>query len=245
MTTTRTDTINGTGKGGALIVASLIPALFCYLAFAVWLPSDVGRHRDYGAAEQCPDRAATQRAEDCLRTVTFTVKDTEIDSRGKRVSYTAILYAAPFWNHEVAFGDPGPVLERLRPGERITGTVWRGDIMTITKGDARQNTADAPRDEAQMTAAIGTFAGLLAAVALGFGAVRLTRPRDPEPFTWRPYGKWLLITLGVLCAGAGFLSLWLGLPWWLVPTVVIPVMSYVAWQLYRHCLQRLSVAPAP
>ncbi len=230
--------------GASLITASLISALACYAVFAVWLPYDAERYREYMAAEQCPDRAATQRAEDCLRTVSFTVTDTELDGgRGSR--YRATLYAAPFWNHVVPFGDPGPVLEQLRPGERITGTVWRGAIMTIAKGDSRQNTSDAPRDEAQMTAAIGTFAGLLSVLALGFGAVRLARPRDHEPFTWYPYGKWLLITMGIVCTAAGFLTLWPGWPWWLVPTVVVPAMAYVAWQLYRHFRQRLSAVPAP
>lgn len=60
---------------------------------------------------------------------------------------------------------------------RRTGTVWRGLVVEIAKGDLRQDSADAPRDEPQTIAAAGTFAGLLAAVALMFGGVRLVRPR--------------------------------------------------------------------
>ncbi|WP_051877372.1 hypothetical protein [Streptomyces natalensis] len=84
-----------------------------------------------------------------------------------------------------------------------------------------------------MTAAIGTFAGLLAAFALMFGVMRLVRPRDPGLFTWRPYGKWLLIVAGAACAAVGLIAVWTGLPWPVVPAVCGAVVAGTAWFLHR------------
>ncbi|MFF7897318.1 hypothetical protein ACIP4X_20730 [Streptomyces sp. NPDC088817] len=62
-----------------------------------------------------------------------------------------------------------------------------------------------------MVGAVGTLAGLLAALALIFGAVHLVRPRDREFFTWRPSGKRLLIVTAATCAVVGLSTTWTGL----------------------------------
>ncbi|MFJ7209306.1 hypothetical protein ACIQWR_37955 [Streptomyces sp. NPDC098789] len=131
-----------------------------------------------------------------------------------------------------AAGVPGPRAALGAP-TGVTGTVWRGVVVVVAEGDVRQNSADAPRDEPQMTAAFGTFAGLLAVLALMFGAVRLVRPRDPGFLTWQPYGKWLLIVTGASCAVVGLSTVWTGLPWLLVPTVCGMVVAITAWFLHR------------
>ncbi|MER5750750.1 hypothetical protein [Streptomyces sp. NPDC002088] len=151
----------------------------------------------------------------------------------KKNMRATLLGPEPFPRTVVPFGDSGPVLSGLQRGDRVTGTVWRGVVVVVAEGDLRQNSADAPRDEPQMTAAVGTFAGLLAALALMFGARRLTRPRDPGLFTWRPYGKWLLIVTGATCAVVGLCTVWTGLPWLLVPTVCGAVVAGTAWFLHR------------
>ncbi|MEV7859477.1 hypothetical protein AB0O86_11720 [Streptomyces hirsutus] len=74
-----------------------------------------------------------------------------------------------------------------------------------------------------MNAAIGLLAGLVAAQALVFGAVRLVRPRDYEPYTWNPYGKRLLLTTIAVCFGVGLPAVWIGIPWWTVPAVAVLV----------------------
>ncbi|WP_405644651.1 hypothetical protein [Streptomyces sp. NBC_00019] len=251
-------TVTGTGKnprssiparlvGVLLVLLSLVPAVSCWLVFSAWLPSDVERYQDYRAAEPCPDRstatgtatgtATATAAENCLLTVALTVERTRNEPGRRSGSYTATLDGAPVWSGTVSFGDPGPVLERLVPGDRITGTVWRGEVMTVGKGELRQNTSDVPRDEPQMTYAIGTFLGLLAALGLGFGAVRIARPRGHEPFTWRPLGKTLLIVMTVACAGVGLPAVWIGVPSWVVPAVVVPIVAVTAWQLHQHVRQ--------
>lgn len=180
------------------------------------------------------------RAEDCLRKVTFTVEGTRKTTKNMRAT---LLGPEPFPRLVVPFGDPGPVLGGFQRGDRVTGTVWRGVVVGLAEGDVRQNSADAPRDEPQMAAAFGTFAGLLAALAPMSGATHLARPRDPGLFTWHPYGKWLLIVTGVTCAVVGLSTGWTGLPWSLVPTVCGVVVAGTAWFLYRD-LRLGRVGPA-
>ncbi|MFH8555735.1 hypothetical protein [Streptomyces celluloflavus] len=218
--------------GAGLLVLSLLPALVCSFAFAVMLPYDIEEFREYGVAKPCPARAAVERLENCLRTVSFTVDSTEIKN-GKSATYKATVSGARFWNGVVVFGDSGPLLDRLRPGDRITGTVWRGGVMTLSGQGVRQSSSDEPRDEPQWTAAVGTFTGLLAALGLEMGAVRLIRPRDHERWTWHAYGKPLFITMTIACFGVGFSAFLLDVPWWAVPPVPVLVVVYAAWLLHR------------
>ncbi|WNM33572.1 hypothetical protein RKE30_25855 [Streptomyces sp. Li-HN-5-11] len=122
---------------------------------------------------------------------------------------------------------------QLKPGDQVTGTIWRRTIVALSKDGVRQHTSEAPRDELQMNAALGLLAGLLAALTFVFGAVRLVRPRSPEPFTWDPYGRRMLITVLSACFGAGLLTVWAGIPWPTVPAVVVPVVAYAAGVMYR------------
>ncbi|MGW3122234.1 hypothetical protein ACWDBW_34750 [Streptomyces sp. NPDC001107] len=228
--------------GALLILLSLIAAVLCFLAFAEWLPSDGERYRDYQAAEPCLAHATEQvRAEtDCLSTWRYTVEKTVVKSGGKSSTYRATLRGGASWRRVVDFGDPGPLLEKIKPGDQVTGTIWRRTIVALSKDGVRQNTSEAPRDELQMNAALGLLAGLLAALMFVFGAVRLVRPRGPEPFTWAPYGRRMLITILSACFGAGLLTVWTGIPWPTVPAAVVPVVACAAGLMYRD-LQR-SVA---
>ncbi|MFI2236925.1 hypothetical protein [Streptomyces chrestomyceticus] len=220
--------------GAALVLWALLSALACSYVFAVWLPTDAARYRDYEASEVCPAHTAARRLEDCRREVTFTVADTVIQGGGRNVRYEATLTGAPYWNRTVSFGDTEPVLERLRPGDQVTATVWRGGIMTVSTQGLRQSTSDEPRDEPQAAAAIGTALGVFAVMALVFGAVQLTRPRDHEPFSLGGYGKPLLITMAVACVAVAAASFLLGIPWWIVPALVVPVVAARAWVLHRN-----------
>ncbi|RZU46379.1 hypothetical protein EV284_1051 [Streptomyces sp. BK022] len=216
--------------GAALVLVSVAAGLTCQAVFTSWLPSDRTQYREYKAAEACPARSVIPRVEDCLREITFTVEDTSLGA--KRTTAT-LLGPEPFPRMVVPFGDTEPALSGLQHGDRVTGTVWRGVVVVVAERGIRQNSSDAPRDEPQMIAAVGTFAGLLAAWALMFGAMHLARPRDLGLFTWRPYGKWLLIVTAATCAVVGLSAVWTGLPWWVVPTVCGAVVAGTAWFLHR------------
>lgn len=215
-------------------MVSLIPALFCYFLFAVQLQYDTGRHRDYTAARPCPADKTVQEWERCVRTVSFTVDEVQLKGEwGHR--FTATVSGAPFWNGKLPFGDPGPLLEQLNSGDRVTGTVWRGDVMALAEGNVRQSTAEEPRDEAPISAGIGTYAGLVAALGLWFGAARLTgRRRLYEPHTWRGLGRPLLIAMALLCAAVAVPAALPGIPWWSVPAVAVPLSAFTAWQFDRY-----------
>ncbi|MFJ4617513.1 hypothetical protein [Streptomyces sp. NPDC088812] len=211
-------------QGALLIAVSLVSAAACWFAFATWLSTDLDLYREYTSAAPCPDGVAPRRSERCLRTVSFTVEGTRV-KKGRNPEYRAALSGTPYWDGVVVFGDPGPLLEELAPGDRVTGTVWRGAVMTIGKGSVRQSTADEPRDEPQMAAALGTGAGLLAVLGLVFGTARLLRPDHHERFAWRPYGKRLLLITVIVCFVVGLLGVWSGIPWWLVPGLAVLLVA--------------------
>ncbi|MER7487785.1 hypothetical protein ABTY20_18135 [Streptomyces sp. NPDC126497] len=220
--------------GVLLILLSLMTAAVCHWVFARWLPSDGERYRDYRAAEPCSPRALERGRTDCLSTWHLTVEETVNKTAGKGSSYKATLTYRDSWRGTVSFGDPGPLLERLESGDRVEATAWRRDIVVLSKDGVRQNTSKAPRDELQMNAAVGVLAGLVAAQAFVFGAVRLVRPGDCEPLTWNPYGKRLLLTTTAVCFGVGLPAVWTGIPWWTVPAVAVPVVVCAAVLMRPH-----------
>lgn len=219
--------------GVLLILLALISAALCFYAFTAWLPADRDRYQDYRAAGPCPAHPAEQVAADCLSTWHFTVVNTVVKT-GKGGHLYANLKDEGSWRGRVNFGDPGPLLDRLKPDDRVTATVWRRDIVVLGKDGVRQDSSDAPRDELQMNAALGLFGAFVAAQAFVFGAVRLVRPRRHGPFTWNPYGRRLLVTSAAICFGVGLPAVWTGIPWWTVPTLTIPLVLVMAVVLYRH-----------
>ncbi|MFA3877104.1 hypothetical protein ABS735_26055 [Streptomyces sp. MMCC 100] len=225
--------------GVLLILLSLASAAACCLVFAWWLPSDGERYQDYRAADSCSSGALSRGDTDCLSTWHLTVEKTVNKTAGKESVHDATLTYQDSWRGTVHLNGSGPLLERLEPGDRVTATAWRGEIMVLGQGGVRQDTLEAPRDELQMNAAVGVLAGLLAAQCLVFGAVRLVRPLDHEPLTWEPYGRWLLFTVIGVSFGVGLPAVWTGVPWWTVPLVAVPLaMCAALWFRFRLRLRR-------
>ena len=213
--------------GVLLILLTAIPAVLCYLAFTARLPFDRENYREYRAAGPCPAHATAQVREDCLSTWQYTVVKTVIKNHGKTRSYEAILKNEGSWRGVAELEGERPLFERLKPGDQVAATVWRGDIVVLSRDGVEQNTADVPRGELQGDAAMGTLAALVAAQMLVFGAVRLARPRSFEPFTWDPYGGRFLVTVFGVCFGVAPLATWMGIPWWLVPPAVLVLCAAV------------------
>jgi hypothetical protein len=130
--------------GLVLIAVSLAAVLGCRAAFTTWLGQEIGRYREYTAAPSCPGGPPEHAVEDCVRTVEFKVVDVHARA-GKKGGHTATVTGSPFWDGTVDFGDWDPLLTSLHKGDRVTGTVWRGSVMTLAKGDARQSSSDEPR----------------------------------------------------------------------------------------------------
>ncbi|MFJ4187188.1 hypothetical protein [Kitasatospora sp. NPDC089509] len=228
--------------GGALLaVTALAPAAVAWYLLAVMLPNDTERYRAYTTAATCPADSPGATVEECVRTVPFTVNGTVVHRAGKSSEFRATLDGAPYWSGETGFGDAGPVLEGLKPGDRVDGTVWRGQVMRLEKAGVTQATYDAPRDEVQFTAGVGTLAALVAVFTAALGAMHFTG-RPGVPALARPL---FLLTL-VICAAPAVLAFWAGLPWWTVPAVAVPVALLAARALLRHHEAKLPAgSPTP
>ncbi|MER7846376.1 hypothetical protein ABTZ03_20750 [Kitasatospora sp. NPDC096077] len=231
-----------TRVGGALFAASaLIPAAAASYALAVTLPTDTERYRAYTTAAACPAGSPGATIEECVRTVPFTVNGTVVHSAGKSSKFRATLDGSPYWSGETGFDDAGPLLESLKPGDRVDGTVWRGRVMRLEKAGVTQATHDAPRDEVHFAAGLGTLNALVAVFTAALGALHFTG-RPGIPALARPL---FLLTL-VICAAPTVLACWAGLPWWTVPAVAVPVSLLAARALLRHHEAQLPAgSPAP
>lgn len=241
------------------ILTALVAGPACWLVFTVTLPTDIARYADYVAARPCAaaapstagesagEGAGERTDEDCLRLVPAIVEATVVQEGGKSPRFDATvstetstyLSVGPARRLMVPFRDPGPLLNRLRPGDRVTATFWRGDIVVLDKDGVRQSTRDAPRDGARITAGIGTFVGLLAAMGLGMGFLGL-RPADRRRarlFGWDSVGKQLGLALMLICAAAVVVVTLLDAPWWTVPATAVPVATATSLALYRYRLR--------
>ncbi|GGN18286.1 hypothetical protein [Streptomyces fuscichromogenes] len=235
------------GPGLALLIGAVVAAYAGCWMFAVLLPATVREYREYRTAAVCPGSGPAGPVEDCLRTVTFTVRDTVVDEQGglaprRHVRFEATLSGAPYGNGVVAFGAPGPVLRQLRTGDRVDGVVWRGAVMRLIRYDDEQATADEPRDEPQMFAGLGVTALLLAVLGGWFGLVRLVRPGRPEPWTWRLLGRGLSGVVLVAGLGWAYGALLLRVPWQAVAPVAVALAVAVSAPLIA--LRRRQRAPA-
>ncbi|MFG2790030.1 hypothetical protein [Streptomyces sp. NPDC048419] len=227
-----------------LISVSLAAVLGCRAAFTTWLGQEIGRYREYTAAPSCPGGLPEHAVEDCVRTVEFKVADVHARA-GKKGGHTATVTGSPFWDGTVDFGDWDPLLTSLHKGDRVTGTVWRGSVMTLAEGDARQSSSDEPRDEPQMVAAAGTFGALIAVLTFVFGTVLLTGlgGRRLEPYVrWQPYGMRLLTTTIAACFVVGLICVWTGVPWWLTPQLIGLVVAGGAVLVYGRDRRKPAAA---
>ncbi|MGW2961739.1 hypothetical protein ACWDGI_25210 [Streptomyces sp. NPDC001220] len=82
-------------------------------------------------------------------------------------------------------------------------------------------------------------------MGLWFGAVRLVRPRHPEPYTWRPLGRWLLATVPVAGLVRAYAALWLRIPWQAVPPVAMALTALGAGPLITSHRNRPHADPPP
>lgn len=100
--------------------------------------------RAYESAARCPD--APSAPAECLWTEEFTVSDLHAIRSYQRGASTAVLISADGTRWETRYPGGGPVLDRISDGDRVTGTIWRGQLMAIAADGASQETDLAPGD---------------------------------------------------------------------------------------------------
>ncbi|MFG1909008.1 hypothetical protein [Kribbella sp. NPDC048928] len=129
----------------------------------------------YESAARCP-KAPSAPAE-CLWTEEFTVSDLHAIRSYQRGTSTAVLVSAGGARWETRYSGAGPVLDRIKDGDRVTGTIWRGRLMAIAADGASQETDQAPGDMRERSLGIA-LAIVPSGLLLLVGAVwRLVRRR--------------------------------------------------------------------
>ncbi|MQA98493.1 MAG: hypothetical protein GEV11_29310 [Streptosporangiales bacterium] len=179
-------------------------------ALVAELPDGYHDLRVYESASLCPTGSA--ELADCRWTKPFTVTDVDPNPPGRSEPPYTVLKEADGDTYKVTYGDPGPVLITLEPGDRLKGTIWRGRLTEISAGGASQRTSDAPAD---MRARGGVLAmillpsGLVLTIASAWRLLRrraspgltpgqratfslslgllMTGLLSPIPATWLPY----------------------------------------------------------
>lgn len=105
------------------------------------------------------------------------MSDIHLVATGKNGADSAVLTGASGASWDTVYRDRGPVLEKLADGDRVTGTVWRGELTEIMANGVVQSSVKAPVDERPhsfMLALVLVPSGLLLIVT---GAWRLLRGR--------------------------------------------------------------------
>ncbi|WP_049715693.1 hypothetical protein [Streptomyces caatingaensis] len=200
------------------------------VAFAVWMagfsvPEQLADDRAYRSAPACPQpagtartarTAGTARTDDCVREREFTVSDV----RTGRREYGATLTDSAGTARRIGFAGAGPLLHRLRDGDRVTATLWRGAVQEIAAKGTRQETWARPVNPAganlAAAAGVGT-AGLVLAAACG---LRLRQGADRyEPTRRMRLLVRLAAGLGAAGVAAAVFTAWLGLGLWTGPAL--------------------------
>ncbi|GHA05502.1 hypothetical protein GCM10010329_29930 [Streptomyces spiroverticillatus] len=206
-----------------LLLGLALAAVSMWL-LAVSVPERYAADRAFRTAPVCPAAARTGAA-DCLRRVEFVVSDVRL-GRGKRgASIRARLTSPETGSLYAQFRNDGPVLDGQKDGDRVVGTLWRGDVVTIAAGGAEQPTVISPSrlSEASLGLALATGpSGLLLAFACG---LRMRRRAEPRPTRGMRslvrLAGWLTLA-SLLASGAVH---HFGLPLWCLPVIWLPLAA--------------------
>ncbi len=172
---TRAPAVLGLGVLAVPAGAGLAAAVLYTAGTAI--PAARADERAFAAAVPCTrPLSAGDAREECLRDVEFTVRAVSV-SPGRQARHSALLARGgrpPRW---VGFRGGEPLLERLERGERVTGTVWRGQVVRITGRGTTQLTDAHPAGGSGDMVFLGVSAAAGTAGACGIGWWALTRHR--------------------------------------------------------------------
>lgn len=158
----------GTALTGFLVLLLAVSGLAA-------VPELVDDERAFEAAVPCAPPAAA--GGDCLRSVEATVVYTVIRDGAKYEEFTLGLTGPREVPRELDMGHADPLLEHLRPGDRVTVTRWRDYTTAVTRDGVTQESADTPAGEPQLVTALMLVLLSGGTYALYAGGVVLARAR--------------------------------------------------------------------
>ncbi|MEU7033558.1 hypothetical protein ABZ958_07735 [Streptomyces sp. NPDC046237] len=142
-------------------LAGLVALLAGSALLVAWLPHAVAEERAFRSASAC--RGAP--AEDCLYASWFTVESVHAQ-RGKQPGGWVRVSGHEEGAGRVEFSGLGEFLEGVRPGDRVVGTIWRGEVVVLSEGAAAQRTVSHPVGDPLFAAGFG----ILLVMGGGIGA---------------------------------------------------------------------------
>ncbi|MEV6327860.1 hypothetical protein [Streptomyces sp. NPDC051909] len=141
-------------------IGGVLALLTGTVLLTIVLPQASANERAFLSATEC----RVTSARDCLRAAPFTVESVTIHD-GKNAGGRVRLSGAGAGPAPVKFDGVSEFLKRVRPGDGVTGTVWRGEIVALSDGEGGQRTVDHPVGDSLLTVAFGIL--LLVTGALG------------------------------------------------------------------------------
>ncbi|MTE22456.1 hypothetical protein F0L17_25820 [Streptomyces sp. TRM43335] len=113
--------------------------------------------------------------QDCLESREFVVEDIRV-RKGRGTVSTVRLADPAGGGLTVRFGSPDPLPERLRTGAVVTAELWRGEVVSVSRQGATQETTGHPLGGGAMVAGLGLLFAMTGALALYASWWWLMRP---------------------------------------------------------------------
>jgi hypothetical protein len=133
------------------------------LVVGVFMAAEFPERRDelYALRDAPTCEASPQGSAECQWPQEFIVSEIRIDDLG-RTRYFSAMLTTPNQKSKwpVEFRNDGPLLKTLRDGDRVTGTIWRGDVVKIAVGHVVQNTTKSPTSLAETMLVLAVWMGL-------------------------------------------------------------------------------------
>ncbi|WP_282692434.1 hypothetical protein [Streptomyces sp. CC208A] len=224
----------------ALVGLVGVLALLCGAALLIGvLPRAVTEERAFLSASPCQGNAT----DDCLRTVWFSVDSVRVQ-RGKQSNGRVEVSGPEQGSRTVEFSGVGEFLERIRPGDRVMGTLWRGSVVSLSDAEGGQRTAAHPVGGSLFAAGFGIVLVLAGGLG-GYAAWWWTRHPDgtparrPAPLTVAisaagALGVYAFVLVALLYEREPSLQRFFGL--WAPAVLVVTVLLLV--RPLRECLRR-------
>ncbi|WP_370409792.1 hypothetical protein [Streptomyces fradiae] len=141
-------------------IGGVLALLTGTVLLTIVLPQASAQERAFLSATEC----RVTSAHDCLRAAPFTVESVTIHD-GKNAGGRIRVSGTGAGADPVEFNGISEFLKRVRPGDRVTGTVWRGEIVALSDREGGQRTVDHPVGDTVLAIGFGIL--LLVSGALG------------------------------------------------------------------------------